>query len=36
MTTAEVVKMSIIVKNHEDNNHPDDHAPPTYVMCFAI
>ena len=38
MTTAEVVKTSITVNNSliQDNKHPDDHAPTTYVIYFAI
>ena len=32
MTTEKVVKTSVTVKNSpiKDNNHPDDHIPPTY------
>ena len=34
MTTAQVVKTSVIVKNIsiQDYVHPDDHAKPTYEM----
>ena len=32
MTAEEVVETSVTVKNMpiKDNNHPDDHIPPTY------
>lgn len=41
LTTAQVVKTSVTVNNNliQDYVHPDDHAPPTYVIMppgFAI
>ena len=41
LTTAQVVKTSVTVNNSviQDYVHPDDHAPPTYVIMppgFAI